>query len=65
LRYQRHIFAGHGEGDQRPNVPGKKAKARLLKSLRYCGYDAHTGEYLCDITDDGQEVVLLKGGVVV
>ena len=30
-----------------------------------CGtvaYDAHTGEYLCDITDDGQEVVLLKGG---
>ncbi len=30
-----------------------------------CGtvaYDAYTGEYLCDITDDGQEVTLLKGG---
>ena len=30
-----------------------------------CGtvaYDAHTGEYLCDITDHDQEVVLLKGG---
>ncbi|MGM2628844.1 GTPase ObgE, partial [Bacillus cereus group sp. Bce038] len=30
-----------------------------------CGtvaYDAHTGEYLCDITDDGQEVILLQGG---
>lgn len=25
-------------------------------------YDAHTGEYLCDITDHGQEVRLLKGG---
>ena len=30
-----------------------------------CGtvvYNAETGEYICDITEDGQEVVLLKGG---
>ena len=30
-----------------------------------CGtvaYDAHTGEYLCDITEHEQEVLLLKGG---
>ena len=30
-----------------------------------CGtvvFDAHTGEYLCDITEHDQEVVLLKGG---
>jgi GTP-binding protein len=30
-----------------------------------CGtvvYDADTGEYVCDITEDGQEVKLLKGG---
>ena len=30
-----------------------------------CGtvvYNAETGEYLCDVTDDGQEVILLKGG---
>ena len=30
-----------------------------------CGtvvYDAETGKYVCDITYDGQEVVLLKGG---
>ena len=25
-------------------------------------YDAETGEYLCDITEDGQEVVLVQGG---
>ena len=25
-------------------------------------YDAVTGEYLCELTDDGQEIVLLKGG---
>lgn len=30
-----------------------------------CGtvvYDAETGEYICDVTEDGQEVMLLKGG---
>ena len=30
-----------------------------------CGtvvYNAETGEYLCDVTEDGQEVILLKGG---
>ena len=25
-------------------------------------YDAETGEYLCDVTEDGQTVMLLKGG---
>lgn len=25
-------------------------------------YDAETGEYICDVTEDGQEVMLLKGG---
>jgi GTP-binding protein len=30
-----------------------------------CGtvvYDAETGEFICDITNDGEEVVLVKGG---
>lgn len=30
-----------------------------------CGtvvFDADTGEYLCEVTDDGQEVKLLRGG---
>lgn len=33
--------------------------------MRSCGtvvYDADTGDFLCDVTDDGQEVILLKGG---
>ena len=50
LRYERHAFAENGK-DVIIEVP--------------CGtvaYDAETGEYLCDITDDGQEIVLLKGG---
>ena len=63
LRYQRHIFAGHGEGGSKAQRSGKKGESKIIDVP--CGtvaYDAHTGEYLCDITDDGQEVVLLKGG---
>lgn len=63
LKFQRHIFAGHGENGSRRNSSGKKGDSKIIEVP--CGtvaYDAHTGEYLCDITDDGQEVVLLKGG---
>lgn len=63
LRYQRHIFAGHGESGSRAMRSGKKGESKVIEVP--CGtvaYDAHTGEYLCDITDDRQEVILLKGG---
>ena len=63
LKFQRHIFAGHGEGGSRRNSSGKRGESKIIEVP--CGtvaYDAHTGEYLCDITDDGQEIVLLKGG---
>lgn len=63
LKFQRHIFAGHGESGSRRNSSGKKGESKVIEVP--CGtvaYDAHTGEYLCDITDHEQEVVLLKGG---
>lgn len=63
LRYQRHILAGHGEGGSRRNSSGKKGDSKIIDVP--CGtvvYDAETGEYLCDVTEDGQEVILLKGG---
>lgn len=63
LKFQRHIFAGHGESGSRRNSSGKRGDRKIIEVP--CGtvaYDAHTGEYLCDITDDGQEIVLLKGG---
>lgn len=63
LRYQRHIFAGHGEGGSKAKRFGKQGEDKVIEVP--CGtvaYDAHTGEYLCDITDHGQEVLLLKGG---
>jgi len=63
LKFQRHIFAGHGESGSRRNSSGKKGESKIIEVP--CGtvaYDAHTSEYLCDIIYDGQEVVLLKGG---
>lgn len=63
LKYQRHILAGHGESGSGHLSTGKKGESKIIDVP--CGtvvYDAETGEYLCDVTEDGQEVVLLKGG---
>ena len=63
LRYKRHIFAGHGESGSKQQSTGKRGASVVIEVP--CGtvaYDAETGEYLCDITHDGQEIVLLKGG---
>ncbi|OJU54922.1 MAG: GTPase ObgE, partial [Bacteroidales bacterium 45-6] len=63
LKYQRHILAGHGEGGTGRLSSGKKGDTKIIDVP--CGtvaYDGETGEYICDVTEDGQEVVLLKGG---
>lgn len=63
LRYERHAFAENGGNGGSNKCFGKDGKDVIIEVP--CGtvaYDAETGDYLCDITDDGQEVVLLKGG---
>lgn len=63
LRYERHAFAENGGNGGSNKCFGKDGKDVVIEVP--CGtvaYDAETGEYLCDITDDGQEEVLLKGG---
>src|SRR5690554_86706 len=63
LRYQKHLFAGHGGGGSKAQRSVKKGESKIIDVP--CGtvaYDAFTGDYLCDITDHDQEVVLLKGG---
>ncbi|WP_029903643.1 GTPase ObgE [Prevotella sp. 10(H)] len=63
LRYQRHILAGHGEGGTGRLSSGKKGETKIIEvPMGTVAYDAETGEYLCDVTEDGQEVILLKGG---
>ena len=63
LKYQRHIFAGNGTAGGESRSSGKDGDDKIVEVP--CGtvvYDAETGNYLCEVTDDGQEVRLLKGG---
>lgn len=63
LKYQRHIFAGHGGDGSSSRSTGKDGEDKTI--IVPCGTiarDAQTGEFLCDITEDGQEVILVRGG---
>ena len=63
LRYDRHVRAEHGGNGGRDKCHGTNGKHAYIEVP--CGtvvYNAETGKYVCDVTYDGQEVVLLKGG---
>lgn len=63
LKYQKHIMAtdgGHG-GESRSF--GKDGENRIIEVP--CGtvvYDGDTGEWICEVKEHRQEIVLLKGG---
>ncbi len=63
LRFERHVLAGHGEGGSGKLCHGKDGEDKVIEVP--CGtvvFDGETGEFICDITAHGQEVILLKGG---
>jgi len=63
LRYERHVFATHGGNGGKSGSTGADGEDRYIDVP--CGtvvYNAETGEYICDVTEDGQLVMLLKGG---
>ena len=63
LRYDRHVFAGHGGNGGKNKSTGSDGEDKYIDVP--CGtvvYNAETGEYICDVTEHGQEVILLKGG---
>lgn len=63
LRYERHVFAGHGGNGGKSRSTGCDGEDRYIDVP--CGtvvYNAETGEYICDVSEDGQLVMLLKGG---
>ena len=63
LKFQRHVYAEHGGNGGKDKCHGTNGKDEYIDVP--CGtvvYDAETGKYVCDITYDGQEIVLLKGG---
>ena len=63
LKYRRHIFAGNGQSGSAGRSFGKDGDDVVVEVP--CGtvvFDAETGEYLTEVTDDGQEIKLLRGG---
>lgn len=63
LKYRRHLFAGNGQSGSGGRSFGKDGDDIIIDVP--CGtvvFDAETGEYLAEVTDDGQEVKLLRGG---
>jgi len=63
LKYERHIMATNGGGGGAKRSSGGDGEDRIIDVP--CGtvvYDAETGEFICDVTEDGQQVMLLKGG---
>lgn len=63
LRYDRHIFAGHGAHGSKCCSHGSDGADRYIEvPPGTVAYDAETGKYLCDVVEDGQVVMLLKGG---
>lgn len=63
LRYERHVFAGHGGNGAKCCSHGADGEDKYIEVP--CGtvaYNAETGKYICDVVEDGQTVLLLKGG---
>lgn len=63
LKYNRHLFAGNGESGGAGRSFGKDGKDVVVDVP--CGtvvFDAETGEYLTEVTEDGEEIKLLRGG---
>ncbi len=63
LRYERHVFAGHGGNGGKNCSTGADGEDKYVEVP--CGtvaYDADTREVLGEVTTDGQVVRLLKGG---
>ena len=63
LKYRRHIFAGNGQSGSGGRSFGKDGEDVIVEVP--CGtvvFDAETGEYLTEVTGDGEEIKLLRGG---
>ena len=63
LKYQRHIFAEDGQCGSGARSSGKDAQDIIVRvPLGTVARDAETGEVVGEVTDDGEQLVLLKGG---
>lgn len=63
LRYQRHIFATDGQSGGAGRSFGKDGEDRIIEvPIGTAVFDADNGAFLAEITKDGEEIKLLRGG---
>ncbi len=63
LKYQKHIMATDGGKGGESRSFGKDGEDKIIEVP--CGtvvYDGTTGEYICEVREHGERIVLLKGG---
>lgn len=64
LKYTKHIKAEHGEAGGAQRSTGASGKDIIIEvPLGTVAKDAESGKQLCEITEDGEEKVLLEGGI--
>lgn len=63
LKYTKHVFAEDGEHGGENLCTGRTGRDQILDVPLGCVCkDAETGEILGEVTEDGQEVIIAKGG---
>ena len=63
LRYRRHVFATNGQSGGENRSTGKDGEDQIIEvPIGTTVFDAETGDFLCEVTEDGEEVKLLRGG---
>jgi GTP-binding protein len=63
LKYRKHVIAKPGEFGGRQNMSGKEGKDEILDvPLGTILKDIETGEVIGEITEEGQEIIAVRGG---
>ena len=63
LKYRKHIKADHGKPGGKSTSTGADGEDRIVDvPLGVIAKDPETGEVLCEVTHEGEEIVLLPGG---
>ncbi|MDR0982630.1 MAG: GTPase ObgE [Culturomica sp.] len=63
LKYQRHVFADDGEGGSESRCTGADGADKIIEvPLGTVARDADTGEVICEITDNNDSQIIVKGG---
>jgi GTP-binding protein len=63
LKYRKHVIAANGNGGEEQNRTGADGKDEIIEvPLGTVARRAETDEFLCEINEDGQEIILTPGG---